>query len=180
MHAVVPRKLWYARPRHGWTDQLYGTKGAWKSSPTCYALLNVDFVAILRRTHIYILIWACNPASPNSTTVILQNCSSFKTKPTKNKSVVLFPAMLRSKRYLLSCMVGLTRLTTPRGWSAIRNTDPVGVKGWKVKGSLKGAWSQKSRCQRLLKFSKSWGLRVRGIQGQWWGFKVLGGHPSWT
>ena len=44
---------------------------------------------------------------------------------------------------------------------------PCGCQGMKVKGSLKGAWSQQSRCQRLLYFSKSWGLRVRGIQGQW-------------
>ena len=65
--------------RHGWSDQLYGMEGAWKNSPTCCALLNVGLTAILKRTHIYVLIWACNPASPNSTTVIFQNCSSFKT-----------------------------------------------------------------------------------------------------
>ena len=76
--------------RHGWSDQLYGMEGAWKNSPTCCALLNVGLTAILKRTHIYVLIWACNPASPNSTTVIFHNCSSFKTKPTKNKDVVLF------------------------------------------------------------------------------------------
>ena len=78
------------RRQHGRTRPLYETKGAWKNSPTCYALLNVGFMAILRRTHIYILIWACNPASPNSQTVIFQNCSSSKTKPTQNENVVLF------------------------------------------------------------------------------------------
>ena len=83
-------RLWCDHQDLGWRGHLYETKGAWKNSPTCYALLNVGFMAILRRTHIYILIWACNPASPNSTTIIFQNCSSFKTKPAQNKNVVLF------------------------------------------------------------------------------------------
>ena len=57
----------------------------------------------------------------------------------KQERSLIFAAMnMCLKRCLLSCMVGLTRLTTPRGWSAIRNTNPVGVKGWKVTGSLKG------------------------------------------
>ena len=51
-----------------------------------------------------------------------------KTDKKQERSFVLLPCCL-SKRCLLSCMVGLTRLTTPRGCSAIRNTNPVGVKG---------------------------------------------------
>jgi len=60
------------RRQHGRTGRLYGTWGAWKNSSTCYALLNVGSIAILRRTHVYVLIWSCNPALPNSQTVIFQ------------------------------------------------------------------------------------------------------------
>ncbi len=57
----------------------------------------------------------------------------------KQERSLIFAAMnMCLKRCLLSCMVGLTRLTTPRGWSAIRNTDPVGVKGGKLQGPSRG------------------------------------------
>ena len=51
-----------------------------------------------------------------------------ETHKKQERSFTFLPCCV-SKRCLLSCMVGLTRLTTPRGWSTIRNTDPVGVKG---------------------------------------------------
>ena len=45
-------------------------------------------MAILRREHIYILIWACNPALPNSQTVIFQNLLKLQNKPTQIENVV--------------------------------------------------------------------------------------------
>ena len=79
--------------QHGRTRPLYETKGAWKNSPTCYALLNVGFMAILRREHIYILIWACNPALPNSQTVIFQNLLKLQneTHTKRERSFILLP-----------------------------------------------------------------------------------------
>ena len=113
--------------QHCRRDHLYGTKGTWKNYPTCFALLDVGFMTILRRTDNYILIWACNPVSPNSTTVIFQNCPSSQTKLLRSLD---FAAMLFFETMpLWSCMVGLTQVTTPREWSTIRVTCPVGVKG---------------------------------------------------
>ena len=59
---------------------LYGTKGTWKNYPTCFALLDVGIMTILRRTDNYILIWPRNPVSLNSITVIFQNCPSSQTE----------------------------------------------------------------------------------------------------
>ena len=115
------------RRQHGRTRPLYETKGAWKNSPTRYALLNVGFMAILRREHIYILIWACNPASPNSYTVIFQNCSSSKTKTTQNENVVLFCC----HEYVLETMsVVLHGRSHPAQGSRVRGSQgPYGFKG---------------------------------------------------
>ena len=44
--------------QHGRTGHLYETKGTWKNSPTCCALLNVGFMIVLRRAGWYVLIWA--------------------------------------------------------------------------------------------------------------------------
>ncbi len=51
-----------------------------------------------------------------------------ETRTKQERSFVLLPCCA-SKRYLLSYVVGLTQLTTPREWSTIQITDPVGVKG---------------------------------------------------
>ena len=80
----------YAQRQRDRPDQIYGTKGAWKNSPTCYALLNGGFMAILRRTDYFILIWTCNAVLAVSRYCHFQNCPGSKMKPTKNKDVVLF------------------------------------------------------------------------------------------
>ena len=43
---------------HGRRSHLYETKGTWKNYPTCFALLNVGFMIVLRRAGRYVLIWA--------------------------------------------------------------------------------------------------------------------------
>jgi hypothetical protein len=67
--------------------------------------------------------------------------------------------MLYSKQCLLSCVVGLTWLTTPREWSTLRNTDPVGVKGRKLQGPSKGHGLKVSMSKAVLI------LQVLGPQG---------------
>ena len=78
-------------------DQLYETKGAWKNSPTCYALLNGGFMAILRRTDCFILIWTCNAVLAVSRNCHFSKLSRLQNKTDKNKNVVLFCYMLCSK-----------------------------------------------------------------------------------
>ena len=70
----------------------------------------------------------CRPRRPSATVIFKIVLAQNKTHK-KERSFCFAPMNMCLKRCLLSCMVGLTRLTTPRGWSAIRNTDPVGVKG---------------------------------------------------
>ena len=66
------RWLGYGRWQRGYRDHLYVTKGAWINYPTSCALLDVGFIFILRRTDIFILIWACTAVLPYATTVIFQ------------------------------------------------------------------------------------------------------------
>ena len=51
--------------QHGRRGRLYATKVKWKVYPTSCALLDVGFMFILRRTDIFILIWACTAVLPN-------------------------------------------------------------------------------------------------------------------
>ena len=108
MHADVPRKLWYAHSRHGWCDHLYGTKGTWKNYSTCFALLDVGFMTILRRTDCFILIWACIAVLADHCNCQFQNCPSSQTKLLRS---LAFAAMLFFETMpLWSCMVGLIQL----------------------------------------------------------------------
>ena len=64
--------------QHGRRGRLYATKVKWKIYPTSCALLDVGFMFILRRTDIFILIWACTAVLPNVTTVISQIIQDLK------------------------------------------------------------------------------------------------------
>ena len=66
------RRLWYGLWQRGYRDHLYVTNGAWINYPASCALLDVGFIFILRRTVIFILIWACTAVLSNITTVIFQ------------------------------------------------------------------------------------------------------------
>ena len=79
------------RPRYQhWTrwsrDHLYGTQGTWINCSTCFPLLNVGFMAILRRTDCFILIWTCIAVLAVPHHWHFQNCPGSKMKPTKNKA----------------------------------------------------------------------------------------------
>jgi len=77
-HANVPMKLRCDGRQHGRRGSLYTTKVKWKIYPTSCTLLDVGFVFILRRTDIFILIWACTAVLPNVTTVIFQIIRALK------------------------------------------------------------------------------------------------------
>jgi len=94
---------WQARSE----GHLYEMKGTWKNYPTCFSLLDVGFMFILRRTDNSIIIWACRAVLPNITTFIFSNCLSSQTKLLRS---LAFAAMLFSKRCLWICMVGLIQL----------------------------------------------------------------------
>ena len=64
--------------QHDRRGRLYATKVKWKFFLTCFALLDVGFVLILRRMDNYILIRAFSAVSPNSITVIFQNVQALK------------------------------------------------------------------------------------------------------
>ena len=111
-------------------DQLYETKGAWKNSPTCYALLNGGFMAILRRTDCFILIWTCN-----AVLAVSHHCHFSKLPPIQKqnpqkqeRSFVLPPCCAR-KRCLLSCMVGLIQLPNSTRMIWFQGYGPCGCQG---------------------------------------------------
>ena len=79
-----------SNPReHRQRGRLYRMYGTCKNYPPQHALLNVGFMTILRRTDCFILIWACIAVLADHRNCHFQNCPSFKTKPAKNKNVVL-------------------------------------------------------------------------------------------
>ena len=115
------------RRQHGRTGHLYGTKGTWKNYPTCFALLDVGIMTILRRTDNYILIWPGNPVSLNSITVIFQNCPSSQTKLLRS---LAFAAMLFFETMLLwSFMVGLIQLPNSTRVICFQGHGPCGCQG---------------------------------------------------
>ena len=120
-----------SNPReHRQRSRLYKLYGTCKNYPPQHALLNVGFMTILRRTDYLILKWMSSAVLAVHCNCHFQNCPSFKTKPAQKqeRSFVLLPCCA-SKRCLLSCMVGLTQLATPRARSTIRITGPAGAKG---------------------------------------------------
>ena len=85
MSLMRPR---YDHCQHGWSGHLYGTNGTWKNYPTWFALLDVGFMIILRRTDYFIPIWACGAVSPKLTTVIFQIVAALEQNPKNYCSVV--------------------------------------------------------------------------------------------
>ena len=77
-HANIPIKLWCDGRQRERRGCLCTTKVKWKFYPTSCALLDVGFMFILRRTDIFILIWACTAVLPNLTTVIFQIIQALK------------------------------------------------------------------------------------------------------
>ena len=88
--ALSPMRPRYQHWQGDQGDHFYGTQGTWINCSTWFPLLNVGFMAILRRTDCFILIWTCIAVLAVTRHCHFQNCPGSKMKPTKNKSVVLF------------------------------------------------------------------------------------------
>ena len=77
-HADVPHAAAIWQSNHGRRSHLYETKGTWKNYPTCFALLDVGFMSVLKRADRYVLIWAVSavltePVDCHFQTSLLQN-----------------------------------------------------------------------------------------------------------
>ena len=88
--ALSPMRPRYQHWQGDQGDHFYGTQGTWINCSTWFPLLNVGFMAILRRTDCFILIWTCIAVLAVTRHCHFQNCPGSKMKPTKNKNVVLF------------------------------------------------------------------------------------------
>ena len=118
-HANIPMELRYEGRQHERRDCLHTTKVKCKIYQTCCALLDVGFVFILKRTDIFILIWACTAVLLNSTTVIFQIIQAFK----KLLYTLSFFAMLLSNDAPKRLPVTLLGMTYPGPKTC--NDDPL-------------------------------------------------------
>ena len=91
---LSPMRPWYAHRQGDRGGHLYGTEGTSINCPTCFPLLNVGFMTILRRTDYFILIWTCGAVLTDHRQRSFSKLSRFQNETHKNKKVVLFAAML--------------------------------------------------------------------------------------
>ena len=127
---LSPMRPWYAHRRGDRRDHLYGTEGTWINCPTCFTLLNVGFMTILRRTDCFILIWTCNAVLAVSRDCHFSKLSPIQNKTHKNKNVVCFTAMLFFETMpLWSCMVGLIQLPDSTRVICFQGYGPCGCQG---------------------------------------------------
>ena len=127
---LSPMRPWYEHRQGDRRNHLYAAEGKWINCPTCFPLLNVGFMTILRRTDCFILIWTCN-----AVLAVSRDCHFSKLSPIQNKthkkqerSLFLLPCCL-SKRCLLSCMVGLIQLPDSTRVICFQGYGPCGCQG---------------------------------------------------
>ena len=127
---ISPTRTWYTRRQDHRRHHLYGTEGKWINCPTCFPLLNVGFLTILKRTDCFILIWTCSAVLAVHHNCHFQNCLLLqKRNPKKRKrSFVLLPCC-PSKQCLLSCMVGLIQLPNSTRVICFQGYGPCGCQG---------------------------------------------------
>ena len=96
--ALSPMRPWYEHRQGNRRNHLYGTEGTWINCPTCFPLLNVGFMAILRRTDCFILIWTCNAALAVSRHCHFSKLSRLKieTDNKQERSFVLLHVVLEN------------------------------------------------------------------------------------
>ena len=122
-------RLHFDPREHGWRDRLYRICGMCKNYPPEQALLDVGFMTIFRRTDCFILIWACIAVLADHRQLSFSKLSRLQNETHKNTNVVLFAAMLFSKRCLLSCMVGLIQLPNSTRVICFQGHGPCGCQG---------------------------------------------------
>ena len=127
-HANIPMELRCEGRQHERRDCLYTTKVKCKIYQTCCALLDVGFVFILKRTDIFILIWACTAVLLNSTTVIFQIIQAFKQNYFTHWAFL--PCCSRTMLRNVACdavRYVLSRSQNLQWWSTLRVRDPMRV-----------------------------------------------------
>ena len=137
-------------------DHLYGMKGTWINCPTCFPLLNVGFMTILKRTDCFVLIWACIAVLADHRQLSFSNCLLLQNETHKKqeRSFVLLPCC-SSKRCLLSCMVGLIQLPNFYEGDLLSGLWTLWVSGVEgVQGFLRGSWLQRSNESNVLTISR--------------------------
>ena len=82
------------RPQLRSEGRLYGTKGTWKNYPTCFALLDVGFMIVLRKAGRYVLIWARSAVLTNLQLSSFSNIAALRTKPEKLLLYLAFALVL--------------------------------------------------------------------------------------
>ena len=126
---LSPMRAWYVRRQGHRRHRFYGTEGKWINCLTCFPLLNVGFLTILKRTDCFVLIWACIAVLAVHHNCHFQNCLPLqKRNPQKRKCSYVLPCC-SSKRCLLSCMVGLIRLQTSTRVIWFQGYGPCGCQG---------------------------------------------------
>ena len=90
MHGVIPHPATIFASRRWSGKHLYGTEGTWINCPTCFPLLNVGFMAILRRTDCFVLIWTCIAVLADHRQRSFSKLSRLQNETHKNRNVVLF------------------------------------------------------------------------------------------
>ena len=127
-HANIPLELRCEGRQHERRDCYCTTKVKCKIYQTCCALLDVGFVFILKRTSIFILIWACTAVLLNSTTVIFQIIQAFK-KLLYTLSFFCHVALERCSETFACDAVryDLSRSQNLQWWSTLRVRDPMRV-----------------------------------------------------
>ena len=95
--SLSPMRPWYAHRQDDRRGHLYGTEGTWINCPTCFPLLNVGFMTILRRTDCFILIWTCIAVLADHRQRSFSKLSWLQNKTHKKERSFCFAAMFVSR-----------------------------------------------------------------------------------
>ena len=94
---LSPMRAWYVRRQGHRRHRFYGTEGKWINCLTCFPLLNVGFLTILKRTDCFVLIWACIAVLAVHHNCHFQNCLPLqKRNPQKRQCSSVYHAVLRN------------------------------------------------------------------------------------
>ena len=96
--ALSPMRPRYQHRQGDRRNHLYGTEGTWINCPTCFPLLNVGFMTILRRTDCFILIWTCIAVLADHRQLSFSKLSRLQNKTHKKqeRSFVLLHVVLEN------------------------------------------------------------------------------------
>ena len=127
---LSPMRPWLCALTRWSEGPSYGTEGTWINCPTCFPLLNVASMTILKKTDCFVLIWACIAVLADHRQLSFSNCLRLQNETHKKqeRSFVLLQCC-SSKRCLLSCMVGLIQLPNSTRVICFQGHGPCGCQG---------------------------------------------------